>query len=76
MVLGVALGLGAVGVAAARATGGRRASAAGEAGLKKGNEQLAEGKFDDALVAFQAALKTLGWTEAGPCGLPRLIGQF
>jgi hypothetical protein len=23
-------------------------------------------------VAFQAALKTLGWTEAGPCGLPRL----
>ena len=71
-VIFVALGLGAVGVAAARATAARRASAACEVELKKGNEQLAEGKFDDALVAFQAALQTLGWTEAVPCGLPWL----
>ena len=49
-----------------------RATAACEAELKKGAEQLAEGKFDDALVAFQAALQTLGWTEAVPCGLPWL----
>jgi hypothetical protein len=68
----VALALGAVGVTAARANAARRASAPCEAELKKGTGQLAEGKFDDALVAFQAALKTLGWTEAGPCGLPRL----
>ena len=26
---------------------------------------------DDALVAFQAALKTLRWADAGHCGLPR-----
>jgi hypothetical protein len=63
--------LGAVGAAAARATAAR-ATAACEAELKKGTEQLAEGKFDDALVAFQAALKTLCWSEAEPCGLPRL----
>ena len=49
-----------------------RATAACEAELKKGAEQLAEGKFDDALVAFQAALKTLGWAEAGPRDKPRL----
>jgi len=43
-----------------------------EAELQKGTVQLAEGKFDDALLAFQAALKTLGWAEAGFCGLPWL----
>eukprot|EP00900_Chrysochromulina_parva_P020943 jgi/Chrpa1/3482/Chrysochromulina_OHIO_Genome00012330-RA len=43
-----------------------------EAELRKGTVQLAEGKFDDALLAFQAALKTLGWAEAGFCGLPWL----
>ena len=49
-----------------------RPTAACEAELKKGTVQLAEGKFDDALLAFQAALKTLGWAEAGFCGLPWL----
>jgi hypothetical protein len=49
-----------------------RATAACEAELQKGTVQLAEGKFDDALLAFQAALKTLGWAEAGFCGLPWL----
>ena len=63
--------LGAGGVAAARATAAR-ATAACEAELKKGNELLAEGKYNDALATFQAALKTLGWAVAGPCGLPRL----
>jgi uncharacterized membrane protein YgcG len=49
-----------------------RATAACEAELQKGTVQLAEGKFDDALLVFQAALKTLGWAEAGFCGLPWL----